>query len=221
MVNLKMNSENVKTNGTDDDNCDIVISGISGRFPRSDNMNEFAYNLYNKIDMIDDSEEHFRHVFVGHPKRFGKVRNLEKFDPQAFSVLHKSAHTFDPQGRILLEHAYEAIIDAGVSPKSLFGSNTGVFVGSFSMDSLETWVYNKLPREGLATGGNALFSLSNRMSFSLGFTGPSLTVDTACSSSLYALDLAMKSIRNGECDAALVAGTNLVLNPLVTEDFVR
>lgn len=60
--------------------------------------------------------------------------------------------------------------------------------------------------------------MANRVSFCLGLNGPSLGVDTACSSSLYALDLAVKSIKNGDCDAALVAGTNLILNPKATND---
>lgn len=65
---------------------------------------------------------------------------------------------------------------------------------------------------------NAFFSLANRLSFCLGLKGPSFGLDSACSSSLYALDLAVKAMRNGDCDSALVAGTNLILNPLVTND---
>lgn len=63
--------------------------------------------------------------------------------------------------------------------------------------------------------------LANRISYCLGLTGPSYLLDTACSSSLYALDAAFSAIRNGECDAALVGGSNLILHPYVTLQFAR
>lgn len=63
--------------------------------------------------------------------------------------------------------------------------------------------------------------LANRVSFCLGLNGPSFLCDTACSSSMYALDIAFNSIRSGECDAALVGGSNLILHPYVTLQFAR
>lgn len=86
---------------------DIVISGISGRFPNSNNLLEFSRNLYNKIDMVDDDESRWKHVIPNVPKRFGKIRNLEKFDASFFATLNKHAKFTDPQMRILLEHSYE------------------------------------------------------------------------------------------------------------------
>lgn len=86
---------------------DIVISGISGRFPRSRNIQEFAQNLYSKVDMIDDCESRWKHFIPNVPKRFGKVPDLEKFDASFFSTLNKHANWTDPQMRMLLEHAYE------------------------------------------------------------------------------------------------------------------
>lgn len=108
---------------------EIVISGISGRFPNSTNINHFAYNLYNKIDMVDDKETRWRHTNIEIPRRLGKTTLLEKFDGEFFSVIDRHADAMDPQCRMLLEHSYEAILDAGISPKSLRGSRTGVYVG--------------------------------------------------------------------------------------------
>lgn len=88
---------------------DIVVSGISGRFPSSNNVQEFAENLYNKVDMTDEDESRWRHFRDDVPKRFGKIRNLEKFDASFFSTLNKHANWTDPQMRILLEHAYEVM----------------------------------------------------------------------------------------------------------------
>lgn len=90
---------------------DIVISGVSGRFPSSRNVQEFSDNLYSKVDMTDDGESRWNHVYNGVPKRFGKIPNLEKFDASFFSVLNKHADWTDPQMRILLEHAYEVCLN--------------------------------------------------------------------------------------------------------------
>lgn len=89
---------------------DIVISGMSGRFPDSNNIKEFMQNLYSKVDMVDDDESRWKHFRDDVPRRFGKVRNLEKFDASFFSTLNKHANWTDPQMRILLEHSYEVSV---------------------------------------------------------------------------------------------------------------
>jgi fatty acid synthase, animal type len=132
---------------------DIVICGVSGRFPNSDNMNDFAYNLYNKIDMLDDKETRWRHTNPEIPRRNGKINNLEKFDASFFGVNFKQARTMDPNSRILLEHAFEAVLDAGINPKSLRGSNTGVFVGTSFNESEKVWIYEKVSKEGFGVTG--------------------------------------------------------------------
>lgn len=70
---------------------EIVISGIAGRFPNSNNMSEFSYNLYNKIDMVDEDERRWRHTNPEIPKRLGKVYRLEKFDASFFGIHSKQA----------------------------------------------------------------------------------------------------------------------------------
>ena len=109
---------------------DIVVSGIAGRFPMSRNLNEFADNLYNKVNMVDDdNSDRWGNVSDDLNYKFGKVSDLDKFDASFFSTLSSYSKWMDPQGRILIEHAYEAILDAGISPQSLRGSETGVFIG--------------------------------------------------------------------------------------------
>lgn len=200
---------------------DIVISGISGRFPNSVDMNEFSYNLYNKIDMVDDKEVRFRVTNTDIPKRMGTIHGLSDFDAPFFGVHARQAHAMDPQCRLLLEHAYEAVLDAGINPKSLRGTRTGVFIGNCFSESEKTWFYERIPPGGVGLTGCARAMLANRISYSMNLTGPSLMVDTACSSSLFALDLAFNAMRNGECDAALVGGVNLLLHPHVTLQFAR
>lgn len=127
---------------------DIAVTGIAGRFPNADNLREFAYNLYNKVDMIDGEETRWKNFNERLPQRCGKVRNIDKFDTAAFRVNGRQANSSDPQFRILIEHCYEAILDAGISPRTLQGSNTGVFVGCSSSDAKENHVYHRQFTDG-------------------------------------------------------------------------
>lgn len=121
------------------------ISNKSGRFPKASNLHEFKENLYGKVDM--GSELHtFWHPEL--PRRGGRIANLEKFDAQFFSFMDKNANAVDPQCRILLELCYEAIIDAGMSPNELMGTNTGVFVGSCLKDALDNNLHKFFVKNG-------------------------------------------------------------------------
>jgi fatty acid synthase len=119
---------------------EICISGISGRFPNSRNMSEFAYNLYNGVDMVDDEETRWKHGNANVPRRMGKIGDVDKFDGGFFGSLKDNGDSTDPQIRMLLEHAYEAILDAGMSPAEIRGSRTGVFVGSTFGESNGPWI---------------------------------------------------------------------------------
>uniref|UniRef100_A0A1B0AA77 Fatty acid synthase n=1 Tax=Glossina pallidipes TaxID=7398 RepID=A0A1B0AA77_GLOPL len=200
---------------------EIVISGMAGKFPNCENVAELKHKLYNRIDMVDDDERRWRHFHPEVPKRNGKIGGLEKFDAAFFGVHHKQSHTMDPQGRILMEVAYEAVIDAGINPKSLRGTRTGVFIGACISESEKTWFYEKPSSGGFGVTGCSRAMLPNRISYSLGLEGPSFLLDTACSSSMYALDNAFTAFRNGEIDAAIVGGANLCLHPFVTLQFAR
>lgn len=131
---------------------DIVISGLSGRYPQSDNVAELAANLYNKVDMVDDNETRW-HTHPDIPRFSGKVNNASKFDNQFFGISAKQAESMDPQSRILLEHAVEAIIDAGVSVKSMRGRETGVVVGLCYNESDSVWMYETTSKEGFGLTG--------------------------------------------------------------------
>lgn len=121
---------------------------------------------------------------------------------------------------MLLEHAYEAVLDAGVSPKSIRGSKTAVVVGTCFVEN-EIIFYEKTLKDGLALTGSSRAMLANRISFGMDLRGPSYMLDTACSSGGYALSAAFDLIRSGECDAAIVGATNLLLHPYPTLHFAR
>lgn len=198
---------------------EIVISGVSGRFPNSHNVSELAYNLYNKIDCCDDDERRFRRR-RDVPHRHGKVYDLEKFDASFFGLNHKLANATDPQTRCLVEHAYEAVLDAGVNPVDLRGSNTGVFSSVCTMESaegiVEVGVY-----DGYSIVGSNRGMLANRISYAMDLNGPSFVVDSACSSTMMAIYCAYSALRNNECEAAIVGGANLTLAPLISLQFAK
>jgi len=200
---------------------EIVISGISGRFPKSRNVSELSYNLYNKIDMVDFNEERFKNINDELPGRYGLTVDLDKFDATFFSFNRRAAQNMDPQQRVLQEHAYEAIMDAGMCPRQFRGSRTGVFVGCCLAESDEHLLFTHGPKDGSGMLGTARSMLANRISFSMDLKGPSVQLDSACSSSGYALDFAFNAIRNGECEAAVVGGTNLIINESSSVQFAR
>ncbi|KAG6446749.1 hypothetical protein O3G_MSEX004583 [Manduca sexta] len=200
---------------------EVYITGVSGYFPDSDSVMHLQENLFNKVDLISGDARRWKLAHPEIPQRTGKINHVNKFDASFFGVHYKQAHTMDPMCRILLEKAYEAVIDAGMNPKELRDTKTGVFIGACFSESEKTWFYEKMQVNGFGITGCSRAMLANRISYWLGVTGPSYTVDSACSSSLYALEHAFRAIRDGHCDAAIVGGSNLCLHPYVSLQFSR
>lgn len=117
----------------------------------------------------------------------------------------------DPQQRVVLESAWAALEDAGERPEDLRGSRTGVFIGVSGADFVATAGQREMG--GHTFTGMARSIIANRISYLLDLRGPSAPIDTACSSSLVALHRAVRAIQQGECDAALAGGVNLILGP--------
>jgi acyl transferase domain-containing protein/acyl carrier protein len=149
----------------------------------------------------------------------GFLDDVIGFDAEFFGIAPAEAAEMDPQQRMLLEVAWEALEHAGVPPYSLAGSATGVFVGACGDDHARRRLEDLPGITAWSGTGAALSIVANRLSYLLDLRGPSLTVDTACSSSLVALHLARQSLLAGDCDVALVGGVNLLLSPGVTVNF--
>lgn len=103
--------------------------------------------------MVTEHNARWPHYHPEIPKRMGNIFDIDKFDAQFFGVHYRQADTLDPQGRLLQERAYEAITDAGIHPRSLQGSRTGVFVGACFAESEKTWFYEKLTERGFGITG--------------------------------------------------------------------
>ncbi|MER6120876.1 SDR family NAD(P)-dependent oxidoreductase [Streptomyces sp. NPDC001743] len=137
----------------------------------------------------------------------GFLHDAADFDPGFFGISPNDALTSDPQHRLMLEVAWEAMERATIDPLSLKGTATGVFTGTMYHDY---------------AGNSAAGSLGpGRVSYTFGLEGPSLAVDTACSSSLVALHLAAQAVRSGECGLALVGGVTVMSTPETFIEFAR
>ncbi|MEO8077201.1 MAG: type I polyketide synthase, partial [Acidobacteriota bacterium] len=213
----------------------IAIVGMACRFPGgADSPDEFWSSLVNGVDAIREvpaDRWDVERVYDPDPARAGFTNSrhggfldgIDRFDAGFFGISPREACRMDPQQRLFLEVAWDALDDAGQDVDRLAGSDTGVFAGLHSHASDYFWFDVGSPeRMDAFTGpGTSHNIVTGRLSYLFDFQGPSLIVDTACSSSLVAIHLACQSLRAAECSVALAGGVNLVLSPHFTIALTR
>ena len=145
----------------------------------------------------------------------GFLDDVAGFDSEFFGVSDREATAIDPQHRLLLETSWEAMQYAGVDPRSLAGSQTGVFVGLGHDDYTVVTGHAGALEDAYGYTGTAFSMASGRISYTLGLSGPAITVDTACSSGLVTVHMACRSLHQGESDLALAGGCMAMLDPWV------
>ena len=143
----------------------------------------------------------------------GFLPDVAGFDADFFGVSPREAEAMDPQQRVLLEVAWEALEHAGIPPDSLGGTATAVMMGVYYNEYQSMSAADTDRISAYSATGNAHSVTVGRLSYLLGLRGPSVAVDTACSSSLVAIHLACQSLRLRESDLALAGGVSLMLGP--------
>lgn len=192
---------------------EYAIVGIGCHFPEADNADEFWENLVNKRNSITTRSYGESSVYGGF------IKNVDTFDNRFFRVSPLEAEKMDPQQRHLLEVTWEAFEDAQISPEDYNGKEVGVFVGISGSDYGNEIFANTDNSDIYSVTGNSHALASNRISYFYNFIGPSMSIDTACSSSLVAVHYACLSLKSGDCELAVVAGANIILNDQVTNVF--
>ncbi|MER6528551.1 polyketide synthase, partial [Streptomyces sp. NPDC001508] len=204
----------------------VAIVGIDCRFPGAPDTGAYWDLLMRGADGVGevprqrwDAKEF--HSPTGEEGRTnttegGFIADPDAFDNEFFTISPREAAAMDPQQRLLLQSAWRAVEDAGIAPRNLAGTPTGVFVGIMGNE----WAHLHLTDYANVTAqvgsGNGYCMTANRISYHLDLKGPSLAVDTACSSSLVAAHLAVNALLAEECDHALVAGVNVALTPALS-----
>ncbi len=201
---------------------DIALVGIACRFPDAQNKNEYWNNLKKGVDSISVlSEEELirsgvkKELFCrdNYVKSASFIKDYDCFDANYFNFSPNEAAMLDPQHRIFLELAVEALEDAGISPEK---SND--IIGVFAGASYNTYLINNIVRGRRFANPDDLFSiqisndkdnLATRVAYKLDLKGPSLNVQTSCSSSLVALHYAIQSLLNYDCDVALAGAISV------------
>ncbi|MEU2059733.1 polyketide synthase [Streptomyces sp. NPDC013455] len=178
--------------------------------------------LADGTDAVRPIPEQRRHPFGAAwdevPHRGGFLDEVLDFDAPFFGIAPREARSLDPQHRLLLEVAWEALEDAGIPAADAARRNCGLYVGVTGQDYRE-WMPGE-PDAYWATGNGHCFA-AGRLAHTLDLTGPVAALDTSCSSSLLAVHMARQALAAGECDLALAGGVNLMLSPRGTEFVAR
>ncbi|MFD9460101.1 SDR family NAD(P)-dependent oxidoreductase [Streptomyces sp. NPDC060027] len=148
------------------------------------------------------------------PTRGGFLDDVEGFDAEFFRVSPREAKSLDPQHRLLLEVAWEALEDAGQPARD--GRAAGVYFGLNTADYQQLLTRDMADVDHFYGTGTTFAAAVGRLSYFLGLSGPSIAVDTACSSSLTAVHLACQGLREGDCEIAVVGGANVIVAPTVS-----
>ncbi|ARU60253.1 hypothetical protein CBW65_03630 [Tumebacillus avium] len=211
---------------------DIAVIGLAVDMPMAGNADEFWANIAGGLDSIKPFPDHRAKtmneylLFEGEKEENLKylkgayLDNIDEFDYKFFKLSPKEAALTDPHQRLFMKTIYHAIEDAGYGGTRLAGSNTGVYVGFASSlkDSYQRMI-NEIDPELLPISavGNIAAMIPSRITYFLDLKGPAMVIDTACSSTLVAIHAACRDIKNGDCEAAIVAGARISLAPLDRE----
>ncbi|KAI0763960.1 ketoacyl-synt-domain-containing protein [Trametes elegans] len=204
--------------------CPIAIVGMGAEFPGADSpeslwrilqeglntIEEIPPSRFDVSAYVDNTNSHGRSMDVS---KGNFIMDPGRFDHAFFQTSPREARSMDPQQRLLLRIAYRALESAGYCPNATPSSDPGSF-GAFVGVATHDYVHNlKRDIDVYYSTGTLQAFLSGRLSYAFGFCGPSIVFDTACSSSIVAIHQACRSLANGDCNAALAGGVNVITSP--------
>jgi len=221
-VSVKSNSES--TFESNDYENDIAIIGVSARFPKASNVEEFYENLLKGVDsVVEIPKERWNwKELEGDPlidknktysKWGGFLKDINQFDAEFFKISPHEASLMDPQQRLLLEEVWHTLEDADYKISDIEETDTGMFVGVCNSDYNQLLIEQDIKFDAYTSTGTYFSILPNRVSYLLNIHGPSIAIDTACSSSLVAMYQAVNAMKSGDCSLAFVAGVNVNCTP--------
>lgn len=205
----------------------IAIIGMSCRFPKAANIDEFLKLLergesgmtdiplerWDNDKYYDANMDALGRLYI---KQLGLIENVKNFDADFFNISPREAKLMAPQLRVFMETSYHALENANLSLDLIKNSNTGVFVGSGTNEYPKVLANQGVSLDDLniyfATG-NVLNALAGRVAYAFDFHGPIQAIDTACSSAMTAIHNACLSLQSGDCDMAIAGGVNILLVP--------
>ncbi|KTD42529.1 SDR family NAD(P)-dependent oxidoreductase [Legionella oakridgensis] len=205
----------------------IAVIGMSCRFPKAANIDEFLSLLaHGESGMADIPLERWDNDKYYDPERdalgrlyikqLGLIDDIKNFDAEFFNISPREAKFMSPQLRVFLETSFHAIENANLALDVIKDSKTGVFVGVGTNEYPRVLANQGVGLDDLniyfATG-NVLNALAGRVAYAFDFNGPIQAIDTACSSSMTAIHNACLSLQAGDCDMALAGGVNILLTP--------
>ena len=196
----------------------IAIVGVSARFAGSDDLAGFWRNLSAGRNLITEipperwdwrEYENATEADRAAPQsRWGSfLDGIDRFDPLFFGISPREAEIIDPQERLFLQTAWHTLEDAGYARAALRSARVGVYVGAMY------GLYQLYEGDDGRIAASSYASIANRVSYTMGFSGPSLTLDSMCSSALSAIHLALRDLRSGDAEVALAGGVNLHVHP--------
>lgn len=202
----------------------IAIIGMSGQFPKADNVAQFWRNIMDGRDCVSeipatrwpleqfyDPDRNAEGKTVC--RSMGLLETRDEFDPLFFNISPSEAEYMDPQQRLFLQNSWRCIEDAGYDPGALSGSLCGVFVGCAAGDYSQLMTAPEQTHSAQGLMGESVAILPARIAYFLNLQGPCLAIDTACSSSLVALASACDSLVLGHSEVALAGGVYVINGP--------
>lgn len=190
---------------------EVAVIGMSGRFTKFRNLDEFWEGLASGEEGISSLETPADRP-EGYVPAYGLMDDKETFDPKFFGYSHRESEIMDPQVRAMHQAVWHALENAGCTQEAQAG-RTGLFV-SASANTFWEYLYftsEKFQDFGAFAGSQLVDKdyMATRISYNLNLTGPSISMTTACSSSLVAIHMAAQSLLNGECDIAIAGGVSI------------